>query len=165
MDIDKSSLAYRLLVPIFAVISVVSITLLVLISHITNDIIDDYYRSTLAGYADESKSFLDSAMVELATAQLLDDQRAVEAKQREMLKALDLNWRAHAVNGMVVGPDNGVLFSTLSPEQDKQVASRSVHNLFTIEQNEQRCAGWVYGSRHGLKNLPVTTSDLVSRLT
>jgi two-component system NtrC family sensor kinase len=141
MDIDKSSLAYRLLVPIFAVISVVSIALLVLISHVTNDIIDDYYRSTLAGYADESKSFLDSAMVELATAQLLDDRRAVEAKQREMLKALDLNWRAHAVNGMVVGPDNRVLFSTLSPEQDKQVASRSVHHLFTIEQNEHLLRG------------------------
>ena len=141
MDIDKSSLAYRLLVPIFAVISVVSIALLVLISHITNDIIDDYFRSTLAGYADESKSFLDSAMVELATAQLLDDRRAVEAKQREMLKALDLNWRAHAVNGMVVGPDNGVLFSTLSPEQDKQVAFRSVNHLFTIEQNEHLLRG------------------------
>jgi hypothetical protein len=85
MNIDKSSLAYRLLVPIFAVIAVVSITLLVLISHITNDIIDDYYRSTLAGYADESKSVLDSAMVMLSTAGLLDNQTAVEAKQRNLI--------------------------------------------------------------------------------
>ncbi len=141
MSIDKSSLAYRLLVPIFAVIAVVSITLLVLISHIAKDIVDDYYRSTLAGYADESKSFLDSAMVELATARLLDNEKVMLAKQRAVLDALDLNWRAHAVNGIVTGPGNKVLFSTLAPEQDTRISSQPVNELFTVKQSGRLVRG------------------------
>ena len=133
MNIDKSSLAYRLLVPLFGVIAVISITLLLLISLITDHIIDDYYRSTLAAYSDDVASLLDSALAELSTARLLDNRTVTEAKQQAVLEAMQLNWKYRGIVGTVTGPGNKTLFSSLPPEQTAWVASQPLDELFRIK--------------------------------
>lgn len=141
MKLDKQSLAYRLLLPVFAVIVVVSLALVVLVSRISSHIIDEYFQTTLATYNAESKRILDTALAELSTARLLDNPMVVEVKQRTVVEALSLNWKSRNLEGIVIGPDGKVNFSTLSADLTGRIIAIPATGHFLVADGSRELHG------------------------
>jgi uncharacterized membrane protein len=68
MKINRNSMGYKILVPIFALIFVITVCLLLLVYWISSAISEDYHRFTITRYSNDVKGVLDTAITERTSA-------------------------------------------------------------------------------------------------
>ncbi len=160
MKIDRNSLAIRLLVPVLGAIALISIVLLVFVSRITRDVIDEYYQASLATHSNEAGRILETAIAELSTARLLDNQAVTEAKQRSVIEALTLNWKSRGIDGIITGPDGVVLRSTLPDAVTADIVGPSPNGHFHVFVDRRALHGQAVSFAPWKWKVLVLTSDL-----
>ncbi|HAS54988.1 MAG TPA: hypothetical protein DCS42_13160 [Nitrospiraceae bacterium] len=127
MRINKNSLAFRLLVPTFLLIGVVALVMLLLVHRISETISEDYHRFTITQYSNEVKHILDSAIIALTTANILDKPPVVEAKKRSVIEAISLYWRNNDLDGCIFDARGESLFSSLDEHLGRKVMALCEH--------------------------------------
>ena len=160
MKIDKKSLVLRLLVPVLGAIVLISVILLLFVSRITRDVIDDYYQASLASYSDEARRILATAIAELSTARLLDNRAVTEAKQRSVIEALSLNWKARGIEGIITGPDGAVIHSTLPEAATAGIIGLAPDGHFHVVVDHQELRGQAVSFAPWRWRVLVLTRDL-----
>lgn len=132
MTVDKKSIRYKLIVPSLIIVVAVFVALLVLIFGISKTVQDDYSRFTISAASNEVKKVLSTAANELTTAHLLGNPVVTEAKQKSVQEALALLWPRIGQDGIIVGPDGAILFSTLGSDQARGLVKGGISGYYSI---------------------------------
>jgi PAS domain S-box-containing protein len=132
MKIDKGSIGFRLLVPIFAIVAIITVSLLILVQRISDHIQEDYHRFTAAASAHQITTILETAASELITAQLTGNPVVVEAKKSSVGDAVRLSWSRNDQAGIISSADGATVLSTLNPEVTHAILARRSRGYFTL---------------------------------
>jgi PAS domain S-box-containing protein len=132
MKIDRGSIGFRILVPIFVIIAVITLLLLILVQHISDHVQEDYHRFTAAASAHQITTILETAASELITAQLTGNPVVVEAKKRSVGDAVRLSWSRNGQAGIISNVDGAVVLSTLDPEVTHAILARRSLGYFSL---------------------------------
>jgi hypothetical protein len=132
MKISRGSLGFRLLVPIFVIVALITSLLLILVQRISDHIQEDYHRFTAAASAHQVATILETAASELITAQLTGNPVVVEAKKRSVGEAVRLSWSRNHQAGIIISNDGVVVLSMLDPEDTRFVLSRRSAGYFSL---------------------------------
>ena len=90
MKLGRNSLAVRVLLPIFLVISAIAGILQIIVNDIAGDVSDEYDMLRLSEYAASINKIVDTAVSELVSANLLDTEVVAEAKKRAAIEDISL---------------------------------------------------------------------------
>jgi hypothetical protein len=138
--IDRKSLLYRLIVPVFFTVIIILAVLIFSINQIINGVIEEFVGHTLSGHVSETMRIIEMAQTDLTTARLLDNPPVVEAKKRLVVEAISLKWQQSGVIGLIADNDGGILFSSLpsgiTPEQISSHLSDSGHFHLEYDKGE-----------------------------
>ncbi|NTW66281.1 MAG: PAS domain S-box protein [Nitrospirae bacterium] len=132
MKFDRSSIGFRIIVPIFVIVAVIAVLLLILVQRISDHIQDDYHRFTAAASAHQITTILETAASELITAQLTGNPVVVEAKKRSVGDAVRLSWSRNDQAGIISNADGAIVLSTLNPEVTHAILARRSLGYFTL---------------------------------
>lgn len=138
MKIDRKSLTYRLIVPVFLIFLSIAAALIISINTIANHIIDEFVWHEISSHVSETMRIIEVAQSDLTTARLLDNPSVVEAKKMLVREAISLSWQRRVVSGVLVDEDGRVIFSNLEPEIIKQLplSRESGHIRLELEEGE-----------------------------
>ena len=142
MKINRNSMGYKILVPIFALVTVITVCLLLLVYWISSAISEDYHRFTSTRYSNDVKGILDTAITELTSAQLLNKKPVVEAKQRAVIEALRLYWSKNNIDGAVLDTNGRVVASSLDAQGTEQLLSMHAGGHFHFSQKVKHVHGY-----------------------
>ncbi len=142
MKFDRGSIGFRLLVPIFVIVAVITVLLLILVQRISDHVQEDYHRFTAAASAHQITTILETAASELITAQLTGNPVVVEAKKRSVGDAVRLSWSRNGQAGIISNADGAVVLSTLDPEVTHAILARRSPGYFTLADKAGRFHGY-----------------------
>ncbi len=128
----NSSIENRILLPIFALVAVLTSALLLLAYTVSNNVREDYQRFTVTASASHVTTILEMAAADLTAARLGDNPVVVEAKQGAVREAISLFWSRNGLQGIIAAADGTVLNSTLEPEEITDVLARLRPGYFTV---------------------------------
>jgi two-component system NtrC family sensor kinase len=131
MKIDRGSIGFRLLVPIFTLIAAVFLLLLALINRVTFHIQEDYQRFSAAAASSQVSLILEMAASDLITAKLTGNEIVVAAKKETVQEALVLSWLRSRQEGIISGLDGKVLSSTLDPARAEAILAVRSEGAFS----------------------------------
>lgn len=143
MKIDRNSIVVRVLAPIFFLIAAVSLILLSAMQRIASYVSEDYHRFAIVQYSRGVERILDTTFAELTAANVLDKPLVVEAKKRAVIEAIALEWKSKDLDGVVVGPDKRLLYSSLGATETKEILARDSAGHFHYTLNKQHLHGYV----------------------
>ncbi|MBI5632286.1 MAG: response regulator [Nitrospirae bacterium] len=131
MKIDRKSLLYRLLIPVFLILLAISTALIISINTIANHIIEEFVQHAIDSHVSETMRIIELAQADLTTARLLDIPPVVEAKKKLVLEAISLNWQRRDVSGAISDESDSIILSTLPSSIIKDVPfSRASGHLY-----------------------------------
>ncbi len=123
MNIDRKSLAYRLIVPVLLIFIAISAALIVSINTIANHIIEEFVWRSISSHVSETMRIIELAQADLTTARLLDNPPVLEAKKKLVREAISLSWQRRGVAGVITDEDGSIIVSTLPPAIVKELLS------------------------------------------
>jgi PAS domain S-box-containing protein len=138
MKINRGSIGFRLLVPIFVIVAVITAFLLILVQRISDNIQEDYHRFIAAASAHQVTTILETAASELITAQLTGNPVVVEAKKRSVGDAVRLSWSRNNQAGIISSGDGVVVRSMLNPEETRSILSHRTAGYFSRDDKAGR---------------------------
>ncbi|GAB4484477.1 MAG: hypothetical protein OHK006_08880 [Thermodesulfovibrionales bacterium] len=135
------TLAARLLVPVLATVSVVSLLLILAVYQISSDIVEDFHRHLAADHIAEVKRLIDSSLAELTTAQLLDNAVVVDAKKKALVEALSLTWKQRDIGGVIATSGGQVVYSSFPSAVTSRILGLPETGYFRTKENGDSLRG------------------------
>jgi len=120
MNLDRNSIRFKILIPVVALITVVSVVLLLILHKTADKISEDQLRSVMEAHSSTVQKILSIAISELVMAQLLDQTVVVEAKKKAVIDEISSYWAGDNLDGLIASGEQ-VIFSSLSPARSEEV--------------------------------------------
>ncbi|MDH4161821.1 MAG: PAS domain S-box protein [Nitrospirota bacterium] len=133
MKLDKSGIGYRILVPIFILVLVITIGLLGLIQSISARVQEDYFRFAVTSAGNNAFMALELAASELIAAKLTSNPVVIEAKKRAVLDTIVRFWTQGKQEGIISTTEGSVLFSTLPPKETAEIIALPLDGYHVVE--------------------------------
>ena len=133
MNLDRKSLGIRFLIPILALILLITLGLVMLANKITNHIREDYQEFTVQAAASSVTTILEMAAADLTHAKLTGSPFVVEAKKKNVLEAIRLSWSRGNQDGIISAADGTVLVSTIGPGPTQAIQAHRVQGVFSLD--------------------------------
>ncbi len=144
MKINKNSIKFKIIVPIFIFIIAIMLSLLFIVQKVAMDVSEDYHSFVISKHSDEIKKILDTAITELTLSQLLDKKIVVDAKKKTVIDEIGSYLSANKLDGFITTSRGEVLFSSFDSTSTKALLPFiSRKEIFHIEKGIKHRHGYV----------------------
>lgn len=121
MRYRKDSIRFKVLLPIVALVFMITAALLFFVQTVSHNVSVKYFEFVLTEHTAEAGKITDLAVNDLISSRLLHNNVVLEAKQKAVMDQLADYWKQNDLDGLVLKADRTVLFITPGTEIEQGV--------------------------------------------
>lgn len=141
--IDRTSAAFKILIPIFALITLITLALLLFVNTIVTNILEDYHRFAVSIHSREVKKILDRAITELISSKLLNEPVVADAKKHTVIEEVSSYWKDNDLQGIIVTTEGKTLLTLADAGVAALIKPSSLNNgEFHFDEGRRHIQGY-----------------------